>query len=130
MTTIYIHDQETYNFILEQLNFTLHVLYFGRNADWCISWVPSDWDRPNRKALEKERERAVEMYDCCIKFVRSINQNSSFDRENLKQVYLYINRLNNIIEFLDDRIEEEEEKEKKEEEEEIVIIEDDDDDED
>ena len=125
---IYVHNQETYDFILSQLNFTLHVLYFGCNADWCMDWDPKEWDRPNRSELEKQRRKANEMYETCIKFVRSINQNSSFDRENLKQVYLYINRLNNIIDFLNDRItEEKEKKEKKEEEEEFVIIDDDDD---
>ena len=54
------------------------------------------------------------MYDQCVKFVRSINQNSTFDRNNMKEVYCYIIRLNNIIDFLDNRIKEEEDKRKKE----------------
>ena len=123
---IYINDQETYNFVLEQLNFTLHVLFFGRNADWCIDWDPREWDRQSRNDLEKQKGKAIDMYDQCIKFVRSINQNSTLDRKNMKQVYQYINRLNNIIDFLNDRIQEEKEK-KEREDEEIVIIEDDDD---
>ena len=126
---IYINDQETYDFVLGQLNFTLHVLFFGRNADWSIDWIPQEWDRPNRNELEKQRSKAIEMYDQCVKFVRSINQTSSLDRKNMKEVYCYINRLFNIIDFLNDRIEEEKNK-KEEDEEEIVIIEDDDEDED
>lgn len=113
---IYVHNQETYDFILAQLNFTLHVLFFGCNADSCIEWIPERWNRQRRNELEDQKLKAIDMYDACVQFVRSINQNSTLDRENLKQVYTYINRLNNIIDFLNDRIKEE--KNKKEEEDE------------
>lgn len=124
---IYINNQDTYNFVIGQLDFILHVLFFGRNADWVISFDPREWDRPTRKELERERSKAIEMYDQCVKFIANIKQTSSLDRKNLKKVYNYINDLNYIIDFLNDRIEEEKNK-KEEENEEIVIIEDDDDD--
>lgn len=111
---IYVRDQELYNFIISQLNFTLHVLFFGRNADWVIEWDPEEWNRPTLKELEKQRTKAEEMYNTCIRFIQGIKQNSEFDRKNLKEVYRYIIRLNNILDFLDNRIEEEEDKRKKE----------------
>lgn len=54
---IYVRDQETFDFLKGQLDFILHVLYFGRNADWCVDWIPEEWDCPTLEALENKNQK-------------------------------------------------------------------------